>query len=518
MQREPHTAQTQGSAREPQHGSSVRSLTHPLPTVSPVQAHNALMSFRTILIVGGGFAGTVLAARLLRESHAQPTCVILVERQEEIGRGLAYARHDFPYLLNVPAGQMSADPDHPTEFLEFANQQGVGATAEDFLPRSLYGDYLSAKLKAAARNPSPGTQFLRIHGEVVRIRRVTRSGHSLWSVGLSDGRSLSADDVVLALGNPPPRKLHRCELDPWRAAEEVRPGQSVLLVGTGLTMVDVALHLSSGVPGVALTAISRHGLLPRAQTSFTRRTACESEDLLDAPVTLRTLVRRVREQARAAIAAGRDWRVVVTEVRACAPALWRRMSLDDRRAFLRHVRAYWDVHRHRLPAETAARIAQLEAEGRLRVHAGRIREIRRVDRGLCVVWFRRGALRSEILRVDHVVNCTGPDYRVRQSAEPLIRSLLRAGLIAPDPLELGIEVDSSGEVLDSRGQPVPRLYYVGPLLRARDWEATAVQELRRHVAALARRLAVEDCSRLSDAAFGRRIDMGSLRLPIEPAR
>ncbi|MFO7276520.1 MAG: FAD/NAD(P)-binding protein [Pseudomonadota bacterium] len=468
------------------------------------------MSFRTILIVGGGFTGTVLAARLLRESHAQPTCIILVERQEEVGRGLAYAKHDFPYLLNVPAGQMSADPENPTEFLEFAQQQGVSATADDFLPRRLYGEYLSAKLKAAARNPSPGTQFLRIHGEVVRIRRVSQSGKSSWSVGLGDGRSLSADTVVLALGNPPPRKLHRCELDPWRAAEEVQPGQSVLLVGTGLTMVDVALRLST-VPGVALTAISRHGLLPRAQTAFTRRTMCDGGELLDSPVSLLALVSRVREQARAAVAAGRDWREVVTQVRACAPALWRRMSLEDRSRFLRHVRAYWDVHRHRLPAETAARIAQLEAEGKLQVHAGRIREIRRVDRGPCVIWYRRGALQSEILRVDHVVNCTGPDYRVRQSPEPLIRSLLRAGLIRPDPLELGIEVDPSGEVIDARGRPVPRLYYVGPMLRARDWEATAVPELRRHVAALARRLTAEATVKLPKrspalAALGFEID------------
>src|SRR5690606_16248079 len=197
---------------------------------------------------------------------------------------------------------------------------------------------------------------------------------------------------------------------------------------------------------------------------------------------LRTLVRQVRVEAEAAMAAGRDWREVVAELRPHIPVLWQRMSLPDRRRFLEHLRSYWDIHRHRLPESVARRLGQLQTEGKLRIHAGRILAMQPLEGRIAITWRPRASTETMTLIVDRVVNCTGPDYRARRSTHPLVQNLLCSGLLTSDPLELGIEVAESGEVLDTQYRPVSRLYYVGPWLRACHWEATAVPELREHVA------------------------------------
>jgi uncharacterized NAD(P)/FAD-binding protein YdhS len=95
---------------------------------------------RTIVIVGGGFSGTSVAANVLRRINSGPARVVIVERAPRVARGTAYAERDYQYLLNVPAGRMSANSQEPLEFLQFARNTLPAATAEDFLPRALYGE------------------------------------------------------------------------------------------------------------------------------------------------------------------------------------------------------------------------------------------------------------------------------------------------------------------------------------------------------------------------------------------
>src|ERR1700760_471200 len=97
---------------------------------------------KTFVIVGAGFSGTVLTANLLRNPPREGADIVLLERSDSMGRGVAYAAHDHPYLLNVPASRLSADSRDPTQFLRFAKSRVPGAAAADFLPRALYGDYL----------------------------------------------------------------------------------------------------------------------------------------------------------------------------------------------------------------------------------------------------------------------------------------------------------------------------------------------------------------------------------------
>jgi uncharacterized NAD(P)/FAD-binding protein YdhS len=186
---------------------------------------------------------------------------------------------------------------------------------------------------------------------------------------------------------------------------------------------------------------------------------------------------------------GGDWREVVTFIRHLAPELWQRLPERERRRFLRHLQSYWDVHRHRLPPRMGTRIDHMRRSGRLKVHAGRIQQLIPEGDELRVVWRRRGGRENESFAVNAVINATGPDYVLRRSADPLVRSLRAQGLVFEDKLDLGLCTAANGACLSRSGVPSERLFYLGPMLRADHWEATAAPELCRHAQQLAQHLA-----------------------------
>lgn len=456
---------------------------------------------RTIVIVGGGFSGTVVAANLLRRPPSGATRLILIERANEVARGAAYAERGFPYLLNVPASRMSASSAAPKEFLEFAQRRIPKVTGEDFLPRALYGEYLNEVLLAAQLSAPGNIRLEIVHGSVVNLRRIER--HLPLRVELEDGRRFTADDVVLALGNPKPASLpvardvltHPAYIaDPWTVDLKFNRSQTVLLIGTGLTTADI-INVAASDPQrtPTLHALSRHGLVPPRQTPF-RPDAFKGDGnalLLAASTSLRRLVSTVRLLANEAEQMGGDWREAITFVRNMAPTIWQRLPERDRVRFLRHVRAYWDIYRHRLPPELIQKIDTLRNSERLTIHAGHIKQfISRGDR-IEVVWRPRGSQQLRTQQFDRVINCTGPDYAIARSTEPLWRNLVQCGLCVPDTLGLGVRTGPSAAVIDADGWPGPHLFYVGPMLRADHWEATAAHELRGHAEKLAALLATE---------------------------
>jgi uncharacterized NAD(P)/FAD-binding protein YdhS len=462
---------------------------------------------RTIAIIGAGFSGTATAVHLLERART-PVRIVLLDDQPDVAAGLAYSAEQQDFLLNVPAGQMSLDASRPGELVEFGRRQGTRAGAQDFVSRALYGRYLSARLQDAIE--SSGMMCARIWGRAKRLTRIHNHAH-FWRIDLDDGHSLFADEVVLALGNPQPTRLPALEpirgtrwhvRDPWSSWPLEKPEKAprrVLLLGTGLTMADVAMRLAlRGPEPPEILALSRHGRLPQAQTVF-NRAALRGDAITTiraASGSLRELLRVVRALSREVTDLGGDWREVINTVRKIAPELWAGLGLAERQRFLRHVRPIWDIHRHRLPPPAAEELQRLRDAGRLTLLAGALESAKVTRAGIEVVWRPRGARHRERCVVGRIFICTGPDYRAAHSENALVQSLLSSGLIAPDPLELGIRVTADSEAVGADGRIVKNLYYIGPWLRARDWEATAVPELREH----ARRLA----ERLTGAALGDR--------------
>jgi len=454
---------------------------------------------KSVAIIGGGFCGTVLAVRLLR-LHRGPLRIVLLDDAPLAG-GLAYAARAYPYLLNVPAGRMSASSSAPLEFLQFAQQRLPSATAEDFLPRALYGQYLESLLQCAEGAAGAHVRLERMRTRAARIERTDQNPS--WRIELADGRRLTVGQVVLALGNPPPATPQGCEAlrgsahyieDPWQASAAFRPGETLLVLGTGLTAADIVLAGMEAAQGRAVVhAISRHGLLAHAQRA-TSHLECPVEPramLVAASFSVRQLLRAVRDWIECVESRGGDWRDALTSMRRLAPALWRRLPLRERQRFLRHLRAQWDVHRHRLPPQTWQALERLVGEHALRVHAGRILHCRPIGDRLRVTWRPRGAADAVSMTVDRVINCTGPHYDARHSRDPLLGSLVAQGLACPDELGLGLRTAANGALIDRRGRAAPDLYYIGPMLRASHWESTAVQELRGHAERLAQELSVD---------------------------
>jgi uncharacterized NAD(P)/FAD-binding protein YdhS len=451
----------------------------------------------TLVIVGGGFCGTVLAANLLRTPPQAATDVVLIERGGVMGRGTAYAEREFPYLLNVPAARLSADSKDPLQFLRFAQRRVPDADAEDFLPRALYGDYLQDFLLRAERAADPQTRLVRVFGEVRHIG--TRDDGRL-SAEFADRPPIIGDRVILALGNPPAtlqpwaaavRDHAAYRNDPWDLPRTLGREHSVLIVGNGLTMADVAAALTSNAKDApVLHTISRRGLLPLQQTAFRAAAVHGDRDaFLEGAASLRRILAMTRDLARTVETEGGDWREVVTFIRHLAPALWGRLPVSERRRFVRHLQSHWDIHRHRMPPQLGAHIASLRQCGMLKVNAGRIESVLPDGERLRVTWRPRGTSATKLLTVDCLVNATGPNYALGTAADPLLNSLRTAGLVSEDPIQLGLRTAQQGACLDAQGHPSERLFYLGPMLRAEHWEATAATELRNHAEQLAAHLA-----------------------------
>ena len=458
----------------------------------------------TIAIVGAGFSGTVLAANLLRRPLSNATDVVLIERGSSMGRGVAYADREFPYLLNVPAARLSADSRDPLQFLRFAQRHDARIGGEDFLPRALYGDYLQDVLAQAERAAPASSRLLRVFGEVrdIEVREIIEPGSDhRFAAQFTDRPPIMADRLVLAVGNPPPPRLpwaaalrdHRAYRDdPWDLPTTLGAEQSVLIVGNGLTMVDVASALSRDARCAPLLhTISRRGLVPLPQTTF-RPFAIRSggEAILARANSMRRVLAATRELTREVEEKGGDWREVITFIRHLAPALWGRLPVSERRRFVRHLQPYWDIHRHRLPPQLVARIDSLRRSGRLRVNAGRIDSVTAAGERLQVLWRPRGG-ESTTLTVDLIVNATGSDYTLERSADPLLTALRAAGHVSKDAHSLGLRTAQYGACVNVQGAASRHLYYLGPMLRANHWEATAAAELRDHAEQLAAHLATD---------------------------
>lgn len=446
----------------------------------------------TVVVVGGGFSGSMTAAQLLRQAEAAgtPIRVVLVERQGVVGDGLAYGTRDTAHLLNVPAGRMSAWPDRPDDFVQWASRRHGAVAASDFLPRPWYGEYVRESLLATARGDAGATLEI----EFDEVRRLARRPGGGWMVHFARGPSTPADAVVLAIGHrAPPDPIGRLwsgprtrfVLDPWRAfaGNTAAPDEAVVILGSGLTAVDTVLSLSRQPRRAPIWLVSRRGLVPQTHASAPVAPVDLRpmiEWLLAAPGGLRldALLRAMLAKLREVRTAGGDWRGVVDGVRPHTATIWGALSLADRRRFLGSVRPYWEVHRHRMAPGVAERFGALVQDGRVRVVAGSVAAAQADDDGVRLYVRERGADRLVELRAGVVINCTGPAASNSAESNPAIGSLLVHGWVRPDVLSLGLETTRDGEVVDAHGEAAADLFVVGTLRKFAVWESTAVPELR----------------------------------------
>lgn len=443
-----------------------------------------------IAIIGAGFSGLLTAVHLSR--RLPEARLWLIEKASRFAEGAAYATRHADHVLNVRLGNMSAFPDDPDHLSRWLATQPNWSAQGLFITRGDYGRYLRSILAEALAEAPDGSasRLTLVHEEGVGLVREPAG----WSVSLGSGDALAVDIAVLALGNLEPAQpagisdavaaSDRYVADPWRGAAALEDGaRKILLIGSSLTMVDVAL--AHARPGRSFMALSRRGLGPRAHKAADL--ALPSQTYRGSPVAV------LRQARKAALTS--DWRAVTDDLRKSARDLWRAWSAGERRRFLIHLRPIWDVHRHRLAPGVANRMHAMIASGELSIEAGRIVETRIIEtvgggERLSVSWRPRGRARSRTLSVDAVINCTGPLGDVAESRIPLIQSLLATGSARADANGLGLDVDDDCRVRDADGAGQDELYAIGPMTRGAFWEVTSVPDIRIQAADLAATIAL----------------------------
>lgn len=422
-----------------------------------------------IAVIGAGFSGLLTAVQLSRK--IPDARLWLIEKGPRFAEGAAYGTREADHVLNVRLNNMSAFPDDAGHLSRWLATQPQWSSQGAFITRGDYGRYLRAILSETLDGPNSRLKL--IHDDAVALTRENGG----WRVRFASGDALDVDVAVLALGNLEPARpagldeavveAGRYIGDPWRAPADLNDEvRRVLLIGSGLTMVDVAL--THARPGRRFFALSRRGLGPRAH---------KAADLTLASQTYSGSPAAVLRQARKAALVS-DWRTVTDDLRQSAARLWRSWKTTERSRFLRHLRPIWDVHRHRLAPTVANRMHSMIAAGELAIQAGRIVRIEPAGDKVLVTWRPRGWTRTTTKKVDVVINCTGPLADVTASRIPLIQGLVASGFARADAQGLGLDVDGDCRVRDADGAAQDELYAVGPMTRGAFWEVTSVPDIR----------------------------------------
>ena len=430
-------------------------------------------------IIGGGAAGVLTAVGVLRAGGQD---LMIVDPSGRLGAGPAFSTQTARHLLNVPAGRMGAYPDAPDDFLRWLHANGQPqVAAADFVARAWFADYLAATLDACESAVSSTSIHLRD-----RVIGISKSAAGI-DLTLESGSVRQVDTAVLALGNLAPRlawapaALRRAEqfvADPWapNALDSLQDASSILLVGTGLTMVDVAVQLAG--PGRTLTAISRSARLPHAHRVDPAppipapKGFAQCSDLVALRAEIVSHLQRCSDQCG-------DWRPAFDGLRPVTTELWERLTEDERAQAIAETASWWNRHRHRMAPQTGRDVEQMIAGDQLRITCGEVRTASATRAGLTV-----GLSDGGSIAVDAVVNCTGQEVDLRRISDPLLTSLFESGIARPGPVGMGLDTNTDGQILDRDGEPVPGLYTLGASRVGSLWESTAIPEIRAQAAAL----------------------------------
>lgn len=444
----------------------------------------------SVVVIGGGFSGAMTAAHLAGNGIA--TTVIEPGR---VGRGVAYAVTGHPLLLNVRASGMTALPDQPLHFESWLERRaGAGtearAFAQAFVPRAVYGEYVEDTVAEISRG-----RLDVIEGRATSL--VPRLGG--FAVRCEDGAEVGCERVVLALGNPPPRRPAGIEAglegyagEPYGKLAAIEAADPVVILGTGLTALDVIAGLRARGHRGRITCVSRRGLVPAAHGAPPKQL----------PHVPRALVRQPRLRTllgwwRAALREQPDEAAVIGALRPLLPTIWRRLPVADRARFLRHVRPRWDVLRHRAPPSVRAALDLGVAEGSIEIVAGQLVDATAGGAGLRCQIATADGMGTRDAR--WLLNCTGPERDVRRLASPLMQSLVAHRLVAGDPLGMGVLTGPGGQLIGEDGL-IGDAYVVGPWRMADLFEASAVPELRNHALETALAIVGEPAEALAQAA------------------
>jgi uncharacterized NAD(P)/FAD-binding protein YdhS len=442
----------------------------------------------SIVIVGGGFCGVMTLVHLLRSSEKNLN-ITLINKGYPVAKGVAFQTYSDKHLLNVEARNLSAFPDEPDHFVDWCfRQKDVLADPRllptSYLPRNLLGKYLYETFNEATANIPDHITLSVVEEEATDIEKIKNS----FIVKTTSGKKIVADKVLLATGNNEPGKPSKANEDllkskryfsnPWNecAVDGLKDKETVLILGNGLTMVDVVQGLRVKNFNGKIIALSPHGykILPHRKLPNQRYII----DELHPPYHLEKLFRFFYKHVREVKKRGMPGETVVDAMRARTQEFWQHLSLEDKKKFMMHIRHLWGVARHRLPPDVHEEIQGLINNNKLEVIAGRITHIDLRNEEINLKIRLRKDQSEQSLTIARIINCTGPETDIRKINNSLYHSIIKKGFIRSDPMNLGVLATSEGQVIDEHNIVSSQLFVIGSLLKGILWESTAIPELR----------------------------------------
>ena len=444
----------------------------------------------TVAIIGGGFCGMMTAVHLCKSQL--PIRIIIINEGYPFAKGVAYSAHTEKYLLNVRAINMSAFDEMPQHFLDWLHTQekykniAKNILANVYVPRKIYGKYLSSIWQHATDNKPEAADIELIHKKAVDVIQQENK----YNILLHDETILQADIVVLATGNTVPRaldipgkKFHESRnyfANPWTkdCVSNVQQYKNILIAGNGLTMIDSLQGLlENGFSGTVHT-LSPNGfaLLPHKYNLLVYEKIIEE---LPADYNLHSLFSLVHRHAKALINVGIGAHLVIDALRPYTQQIWQTLTTEEKKKFIKRLSHAWTILRHRIPLHIYEQVQEMRMNRQLLTYAGRIKNITEDEKGVHVTYFNKKANQQQVITVERVINCTGPEANICRSENILLRNLAAQGVITPDALQLGIEADAlTGAVVNINGIKSETMFTIGGNLKGMLWESTAVPDLR----------------------------------------
>lgn len=450
------------------------------------------MALCRIIIIGGGFSGASAAVQLARKI-ADPIAIKVIEPAAELGAGLAYSTDDPVHRLNAITAAHSIDVADPFHFTDWCREQGLAqgdpdalvANGEMFVRRRDFRRYLKETVAAHAAM-SNGSTITHVRERASDLR-LTRDGVH---VVLESGEETAADMAILAPGNPPWRQPAwasgsgaghpRIFLEPMRSGLNGIPAEAkVLVVGAGLTALDIIASLTARGHSGPITAISRRGMRPQAQAPRILAPPADPPeppvvplDLLQGvlpdyvtgdPLTALELLRGMRRHAARTAEEGMGWQAGFDAVALPLSRIWPRLPLAEKQRVLRHLRPFYDAHRFRTPPMTDAAVRLCEAAGQVAFRKATIRALDVADEDRLVAQLHGPGRVSRQEAFDAVINCTGLDSAGTLHHDRLLASLHQQGMVTSHPTGLGIVTDEENRIVSASGGIAPQVRAIGAL-------------------------------------------------------
>ena len=441
-----------------------------------------------IAIIGGGLSGTLLAHYLLQEDKFPLTVYLFEKDYHQLSRGIAYRASTEGQLLNVPAGRMSLHNHQPDDFYKWlCAHVSKEIQPEEFVPRSLFGTYL----KEVFQKSIDQAKYVTVRVITDEVMDIIKHEDQLHVITIKNHTHTVARAVV-ATGILAPQDPFTVTLDvrfsglyqsnPWsfRYQDKLKANDHIVLIGMGLTMLDHATSLLKGNKNLILSVFSRRGLLPLAHAEYEPYSFPEYTIIPAADIG--TLLRSVRLYYKTHQRKGLDWRDLIDRIRTQVPQLWKALSVQSRSRFIRHLKPYWEIHRHRAPAVILDRVKKAMQEGRFTILKGRIQDVKTTVSTLQLSITNQQ--KTITLETNFLLNSSGLQQNISLTSDPLLRKLMEHGYMIPDDNGLGTETDEEGALECKQGEK--NIFTLGALRRASVFECTAAKEIGEQAFALSR--------------------------------